>query len=208
MDLVLLGLIALAMLLVLVLTIYLIDRVNSIERSTMEAVKGLGGGQTAAAAPTGPFGSLSGRSLWDTMTSEAAALDAIEDSMLRQRYEPVLTRHIEGLFEDGRRDGQAGKFQMPQSARRINTARGSVESWLPSNVSQLLYQCGQDFATQGPAQWGAVRSTLDDAVRELFSKARLEARSRLSDTLMGPDPDSAAPPPQSLPGPDPAHLAR
>ena len=201
MDLVLLGLIALAMLLVLLLTIYLIDRVNSIERSTMEAVKGLSGAQPATAAPSGPFGSLSGRALWDTMTSETTAMDAIEDSMLRQRYEPVLTRHLEGLFEDGRRDGQAGKFQTPQSARRINTPRGSVESWLPSNVSQLVYQCGQDFATQGPAQWASVRQTLDDAVRDLFSKARLEVRSRLSDTLMGPDPDAAPPATPSLPAP-------
>lgn len=208
MDLVLLGLIALAMLLVLVLTIYLIDRVNSIERSTMEAVKGLGGAQASAAAPSGPFGSLSGRALWDAMTSEAAALDAIEDSMLRQRYEPVLTRHVEGLFEDGRRDGQAGKFQTPQSARRINTARGSVESWLPTNVSQLFYQCGQDFATQGPAQWASVRQTLDAAVRELFSKARLEARSSLSDTLMGPDPDAGEPAAPSLPAPDTTRLTR
>jgi hypothetical protein len=208
MDLVLLGLIAMAMLLVLLLTIYLIDRVNSIERSTMEAVKGLSGAQAATAAPSGPFGSLSGRALWDTMTSETTAMDAIEDSMLRQRYEPVLTRHLEGLFEDGRRDGQAGKFQTPQSARRINTARGSVESWLPSNVSQLIYQCGQDFATQGPAQWASVRQTLDDAVRDLFGKARLELRSRLSDTLMGPDPDAAAPATPSLPAPAPASLPR
>jgi hypothetical protein len=208
MDLVLLGLIAMAMLLVLLLTIYLIDRVNSIERSTMEAVKGLSGAQAATATPSGPFGSLSGRALWDTMTSETTAMDAIEDSMLRQRYEPVLTRHLEGLFEDGRRDGQAGKFQTPQSARRINTARGSVESWLPSNVSQLVYQCGQDFATQGPAQWASVRQTLDDAVRDLFGKARLELRSRLSDTLMGPDPDAAAPATPSLPAPAPASLPR
>ena len=191
MDLVLLGLIALAMLLVLLLTIYLIDRVNSIERSTMEAVKGLSSAQAGPAATSGPFGSLSGRSLWDTLTSETTALDAIEDSMLRQRYEPVLSRHLEGLFEDGRRDGQAGKFQTPQNARRINTARGSVESWLPANVAQLFYQCGQDFANLGPAQWAAVRHTLDEAAREVFGKARLEPRGRLSDVLMGPDPDAA-----------------
>jgi hypothetical protein len=83
-----------------------------------------------------------------------------------------------------------------------------VESWLPSNVSQLVYQCGQDFATQGPAQWASVRQTLDDAVRDLFGKARLELRSRLSDTLMGPDPDAAAPATPSLPAPAPASLPR
>ena len=121
--------------------------------------------------------------------------------MLRQRYEAVLSRHIEALFEEGRKDGQAGSNNRPSNTRRINTVRGSVESWLPSNVSQLVYQCGQDFATQGPAQWASVRQTLDDAVRDLFSKARLEVRSRLSDTLMGPDPDAAPPATPSLPAP-------
>ncbi len=201
MDLLLLGLIALAMLLVLLLTIYLIDRVNNIERTTMEVVRGLGNSQPGSATAPGLFGSLSGRALWDAMTSDGASLDPIEESMLRQRYEPVLSRHLEGLFEDGRRDGQAGKFQMPQTSRRINTARGSVESWLPGNVVQLFYQCGQDFATQGPAQWAAIRGTLDEATRELFSKARLELRNRLSDALMGPDPDATSAPAAAPGGP-------
>lgn len=191
MDLILLGLIALAMLLVLLLTLYLIERVNNIERTTIEVVKGLGSNQPSAPGSIGPFGNLSGRTLWEAMTSEGAALDPMEETMLRQRYEPVLSRHLEGLFEDGRRDGQAGKFQAPQNSRRINTARGGVESWLPANVANLFYQCGQDFATLGPAQWSNVRRALDDATGELFAKARLELRSRLSDALMGPDPEAA-----------------
>jgi hypothetical protein len=197
MDLLLLGLLALAMLLVLLLTIYLIDRVNSIERVTMEAVRGLGGSSAQQAAPPGPFGHLAGKALWDAMTAEAGTLDPMEDSMLRQRYEPVLSKHIEGLFEDGRRDGQGGKVQVPQSTRRINTARGAVESWLPANASQLFYQCGHDFATQGPGQWASVRQIMDGAVGDLYAKTRLEVRGRLSDSLMGPDPDavgSSAPP--------------
>ena len=128
---------------------------------------------------------------------------------MRNRYAPVRTRHVEGLCGDGRRDDQAGQCQTPQGARRINTARGSVESWLPTNVSQLFYQCGQDFATQGPAQWASVRQTLDAAVRELFSKARPEARSSLSATLIGPAPDAgdaAAPSPPAAAPPSPPPL--
>lgn len=195
----LLWLIAVALLLmllmVLLLTIYLVDRVNSIERTAMEAVRGLSNMQGQGSSPPGPFGNLHGKELWDAMTGDGAALDPMEDSMLRQRYELVLSRHIEGLFEDGRKDGQAGKVQRPQSTRRVNTIRGAVDSWLPSDVALLLYQCGQDFATKGPGQWSVIRGVLDSTSRDLYAKARLDVRGRLSDSLMGPDPDAAAPEP-------------
>lgn len=191
MDLLLLGAIALALLLIILMIIYLVDRINVIERTTQEAVRSLG--QQQAPAAIGPFGALSGKALWDAMTGEGAGFDPMEASMLRQRYESVLSRHIEGLFEDGRKDGQAGANNRPPNTRRINTVRGSVESWLPAAQAQALYQCGRDFATQGPGQWSAVRIELDDTVRDLYARAQIEQRGRLSESLMGPDPDGAAP---------------
>jgi len=188
MDLLLLGVIALALLLVILMIIYLVDRINVIERATQEAVRSLG--QQQGPAPAGPFGALSGKALWDAMTGDGAGIDPMEASMLRQRYESVLSRHIEALFEEGRKDGQAGSSNRPQNTRRINTVRGSVESWLPGGQAQTLYQCGHDFATKGPGQWAAVRIMLDDAVSELYARAQIEPRGRLSDTLMGPDPDA------------------
>ena len=119
--------------------------------------------------------------------------------MLRQRYESVLSRHIEALFEEGRKDGQAGTHNRPQNTRRINTVRGSVESWLPGGQAQTLYQCGHDFATKGPGQWSVVRVLLDDAVQELYGRAQIEQRTRLSDSLMGPDPDAGTGSASSLP---------
>ena len=197
MDLLLLGVIALALLLVILMIIYLVDRINVIERATQEAVRSLG--QQPGPAPAGPFGALSGKALWDAMTGEGADLDPMEASMLRQRFESVLSRHIEALFEEGRKDGQAGSNNRPSNTRRINTVRGSVESWLPANQAQALYQCGNDFATQGPGQWSTIRVVLDDAVRDLYTRAQLEQRGRLSDNLMGPDPDAAGAAPTALP---------
>jgi hypothetical protein len=192
MDLLLLGLIALALLMVLLLIIYLVDRVNTIERVTQDAVKGLGQLQGQQAVPQGPFGALSGRGLWDAMTGESAEIDPMEASMMRQRYETVLQRHIEGLFDDGRKDGQAGNLNRPANTRRINTVRGAVESWMPVNQAQAIYQCGFDFSTQGPAQWSTIRSALDEVAADLFSKANMQPRSKVSDSLMGPDPDAEA----------------
>ncbi len=202
MDTMLIGLVSMALLLllllVLLLIVYLVDRVNTIERTTMEAVKGLGNLQGHPAAPPGPFGSLSGKALWDAMTGDGTGIDPMEETMLRQRYESVLARHLEGLFEDGRKDGQAGKSQRPQNTRRVNTVRGAVESWLPANTAQMVYQCGHDFASSGPGQWAGVRRMLDEASRELYAKARLEPRGRLSDSLMGPDPDAPETSPTSV----------
>lgn len=197
MDLLLLGVIALALLLVILMIIYLVDRINVIERATQEAVRSLG--QQQGPAPAGPFGALSGKALWEAMTGEGAGFDPMEASMLRQRYESVLSRHIEALFEEGRKDGQSGATNRPQNTRRINTVRGSVESWLPGGQVQTLYQCGHDFATKGPGQWSVVRIMLDDAVQELYARAQIEQRARLSDSLMGPDPDASMPPQSPLP---------
>lgn len=191
MDALLSGLIAIGLLLVLILVIYLVDRVNALERKT--AVGAAAQGQDAARteAASGPFGGLAGKALWDVVSGgESSGADPTEVAMIRQRYEPILAWHIEAIFEDGRTDGRAGKTTPPKNPRRMNTLRGVVDCWLPEVAVTTIYQCGQDHVRKGPANWAEVRRVLDETCSNLFARCEIPMAGKLSERLMGPDPDA------------------
>lgn len=178
-----LAFIAIGMLVVLVFIIYLIDRVNTIEKETRQFAQSLQERQAPAAQ--GPFAGLSSKKLWDAMTGRVP--DGMDPSMVvevRERYEPVLQKHIEAIFQEGARDAQMGISAEPKNTRQINTLRGSVESWLPTAQVNTLYKCGMDSTQLPPEQWDAVRMALDEAGQTLYAKALLKLAQPLSQTLM------------------------
>jgi len=210
MDLLFLAFIAIGLLLLLVLVIYLVDRVNSLEKDTKTAIENLSAtAQQPTSVAVGPFAGLSAKKLWDAMTGrppEDVPADSLGD--VRTRYETVLIKHIESIFEEGKRDGSMGVSSPPKNTRQITTLRGNVESWLPMPQVNAIYQCGVDISQKPPEQQAEVRMALDDACNQLFGKTQVQPRAPMSHSLMGPD--SAVPAalgsdgvtPYGLPSPD------
>jgi len=176
---------AIGLLVVIVLIVYLVDRVNSIEKETRRVA------QTVTANPStsqDPFFNLAGKKLWDALSGKAP--EGLTDQNLqelRTRYEVVLHKHIQSLFEEGVKDGQRGLSGEPKNTRMIRTAKAPVESWIPAAQANALYKCGLDSAQVPQESWGPIRAALDDAGQQLFAKVQLILQEPLSSTLM-PDP--------------------
>lgn len=179
------AMMATGLLLILVLVIYLIDRVNAIEKETRKVMSSIAEKAPQSVATFDPFLGLSGKKLWDAMTGRLVeGLDAHGPEDLRNLYQVVLSKHIEALYKDGFKDGLRGLSNEPKNTRQITTAKGQVESWVPSAQANALYQCGLKAAEISPAEWGPIRASLDEAGLFLFSKTQLDASSPLSDWLM------------------------
>ena len=194
------ALLAIGLLVLIVLVVYLVDRVNSLEKQAKRVA------QMAAHAPEAqpdPWHGLSGKALWDAMSGRPPAqLSAVALQDMQSRYEVVLHKHIQSLFDEGVRDAQRGMSGEPKNPRSIQTAQGAVESWLPSAQVNTLYKAGMDTVQLPPEQWAPVRQALDEAGQLLFGKVQIALGEPLSQGLL----PQAAPPaqaaPSALPGPD------
>lgn len=177
------ALIAIGLLILLVFILYLLDRVNSLEKETRRFSQSLKPPQDVT--PPGPFGSLSSKKLWDAMTGRVPeGLDPSAVDEMRVHYEMVLHKHVDAIFQEGVKDGQRGMLGEPKNTKVITTSRGPVESWLPSAQVNTLYKCGLDSAQLPPGQLAAVRAALDEAGLTLYSKAMVNLAQPLSASLM------------------------
>jgi hypothetical protein len=183
MDALLNALMAIGLLLVLILVVYLIDRVNSIESETRKVVSKLN--ENAAKVATPSMG-LSAKKLWDAMTGRSTeGLEPQALAELRSRYPVILSKHAEGLYKDGFKDGILGTPPSdPKNTKEIAMAKGTVESWIPTAQANALYQCGLSASQTPEAEWGPIRASMDEAGQFLWSKAQLDATSPLSEWLM------------------------
>ncbi len=176
------ALMAIGLLLILILVIYLIDRVNAIEKETRKVMTSI---QEKSALAAMPFMGLSSKKLWDAMTGRAAeGLDAEAIAELRNQYQVVLSKHIEALYQEGFKDGQRGLSGQPKNTKQISTSKGLVESWIPSAQANALYQCGLNASQTPESEWGPIRASMDEAGQFLLGKTQLDASSPLSDWLM------------------------
>lgn len=180
------ALIASGLLLILLLIVYLIDRINTLERETRHVMNAMdSAGQHGHMRPLDPFMGLSGKKLWDAVSGRAPqGLDAQSLQELRASYDIVLSKHIESLFQEGFKDGQRGMSGEPQNPRMISTSRADVESWLPAAQVNTLYRCGLDAAQTPALLWAPVRAALDEAGQFLYGRAQLTPLTPLSDWLM------------------------
>ncbi len=176
MNTILLLLIFTGLVAMLLVVFFMLDRLNDLHRKA-----GLPAGvQDAAEA----FGGLSGKPLWDAMIGvPLPGWDAARIAVLRPRYELVLQKHLEMLFEDGRLDGREG-FSMPVKCdRRVPTLRGEVESWMPHEFASGIYRSGHALATAGEDGHEAIRRQVDAIGSAIFSSTGLPPH-RLSALLM------------------------
>ncbi len=176
------ALIAIGLLVILILVIYLIDRVNAIEKETRKVMTSINEKSAIAAIP---FRGLSSKKLWDAMTGRAAeGMDAEAMADLRSQYPVVLSKHMEALYKEGFKDGQRGLSGEPKNTKQISTSKGMVESWIPSAQANALYQCGLNASQTPESEWGPIRASMDEAGQFLLSKTQQDTSSPLSDWLM------------------------
>lgn len=177
------ALMAMGLLLVLILVIYLIDRVNTIESETRKVVSSLNDNAAKLATPS--MG-LTAKKLWDVMTGRSTeGVDPQVEADLRSRYPIILSKHAEALYKDGFKDGVLGNPPSePKNTKDIVTAKGTVESWIPTAQANALYQCGLSASQTPESEWGPIRASMDEAGQFLWSKAQLEPTSPLSEWLM------------------------
>jgi hypothetical protein len=185
------ALMAMGLLVLLVFIIYLLDRVNTLEKETRQFAQALK--TQKEASPAGLFAGLSSKKLWDAMTGRIPeGFDASAVEEYRSLYEMVLHKHVDAVFQDGVKDGQLGLLSEPKNTKLISTSRGPVESWLPSAQVNTLYKCGLDSAQLPENQLDAVRLALDEAGQTLYDKAMVNLAQPLSESLM-PRPEAEMP---------------
>ena len=174
---------AIGLLVVIVLIIYLVDRINNLERETRRVSESMS--TTAMSANQGPFGGLFGKKLWDALSGKAppgTGEQTVQE--WRELYEVVLHKHIQSLFEEGRKDAQRGLSGDPKNSRMIRTAQATVDAWMPAAQANTIYKCGMDSVLQPPEAWDPVRSALDEAGQLLFGRIQLPLKEPLSRSLL------------------------
>ena len=120
------------------------------------------------------FGGLSGKDLWDAMIGvPMRGITPKEIKSLKPRYEVVLQKHLEILFEEGQHDGREG-FPMPVRCERVvPTLRGEIESWIPHDYASGIYKVGYSLVTETDEDHDKLREKLDEIGDELFYAAGL-----------------------------------
>jgi len=144
---------------------------------TLEKVNDIQTGKSAQKPrfnPAETFGGLSGRELWDAMLGvPQRGITAKEIVPLKPRYEVVLQKHLEILFEEGQHDGREG-FLMPVRCERIvPTLRGDIESWIPHEFAVGIYKVGYSLITEPDEDHDVLREKLDEIGDEIFSATGL-----------------------------------
>lgn len=169
--------VAWGVLLLVLLSLYLIDKVNVIHSKHV-------GPEIPKTYTDSLFADLHGKSLWDAMSGIPMAGYPPELlQKLRPHYEPVIRQHIEHVFMQGQQDGAKQEQSVPKNVASFPTPRGSLESWLPMHHVASLYQVGFDHA-QHPEHWLTNQQTLDQVVAMLYARTGLLLAEPFSRHLM------------------------
>jgi hypothetical protein len=200
---------------VAILVVYLIDRVNNLQRLT-RLMQPDSAAMNNPPEANGPFGDLSGQRLWEALAGvPTEGWDETAIELVRNRYALVLRKHVEDLFYEGLMHARGGTQQVPSASRPVRTLRGVVESWIPIEHAMTLYKAGWDKQSARPETLASLRKSLDAAVEGLFNAVSIKLPRPMSEHLIPMDPaetatsqeptsQDAAPSVQSLPGSSPA----
>ena len=165
------------LLLLVILTLYLIDKINHLAKM-YEAPK--------PEMPSLPefeqenpgdllFSGLEGKKLWDAMNGKQVdGFDATLIEALRPHYEPILREHITSTFKDGLEEG-GDESKVPSSMRKISTVRGHIQSWLPPQHLGSIYRSALEFAGSyandpDPQVLLRLKQTVDSVVDMLYQR--------------------------------------
>jgi hypothetical protein len=193
------NMISWVLLLLVILTLYLIDKVNHLARMYEPPAPPA----PPVPEPTDPsadilFAGLDGKKLWDAMNGKK--VDGFDSSLvdaLRPHYEPILRNHIVATFKDGVHDAAIQESRVPSSQREISTVRGHIQSWLPPQHLGSVYRSGVEFAGldaqhPDPEVLSRLKQTVDSVVDMLYQRVGITNEAPLSEVLFEP-PAHAAP---------------
>jgi hypothetical protein len=161
----------------LLVVFYMLDRLNELHKHADL--------QKIPHKPDDSFGGLAGKELWDAMIGiPLSGWDAKKLEPLKPRYEALLQKHLELLFEDGKLDAREG-FAMPVRCDRVvPTLRGEIGSWMPHEYASGIYRAAQDLINLPPQEHEAVLSRIDDIGDALYSATNLPPTHPLSKVLV------------------------
>ncbi len=160
----------------LLVIFFLLDRVNELHKHA-DIPKG-------QLDPAAAFGGLTGKNLWDAMIGvPMPGWDQKKIAVLRPRYELVLQKHVELMFEEGKLDGREGFASPVRCERLVPTLRGEIESWMPHEFASGIYRAGYALATTPTGEQETIRRQIDIVGDGLFAAAGLPPTS-LSAILM------------------------
>jgi len=183
------------LLLLVILTLYLIDKVNHLAKM-YEAPKpetpSLPNFESGASDVSGDllFSGLEGKKLWDAMNGKQVdGFDSTLVDALRPHYEPILRQHITASFKDGIEDALGGtENHVPSSTRKIPTARGHIHSWLPPQHLGSIYRSALEFAGSycqdpDPEVLLRLKQTVDSVVDMLYQRVGITNEVPFSEVL-------------------------
>jgi hypothetical protein len=197
------NMISWVLLLLVILTLYLIDKVNHLAKM-YEAPKpdapGLPGMSELDTEIPGDllFSGLEGKKLWDAMNGkQIEGFDATMIDALRPHYEPILREHITATFKDGLEEVGGDESKVPSSLRKISTVRGFIQSWLPPQHLGSIYRSALEFAGSyandpNPEVLVRLQQTVDSVVDMLYQRVGITNEVPFSEFLFEdmPVPDT------------------
>jgi len=166
---------------VLLLIVYLIDRVNLIEKQTVDRAATELKNNNAS----GPFRGLQGEDLWNAMSHNR--MPPLEDSIIEEikpRYEFILLKHVEKTFELGKEHALKKIETEPLNQITLPTLRGPVESWIPQNFCEEIYNAGFESINVNNANIEEIKYKLDSSVVQLFDKVKINLTEPISNQLL------------------------
>ncbi|HBO15191.1 MAG TPA: hypothetical protein DD440_02540 [Porticoccaceae bacterium] len=177
---------------VVILMIYLISRVEKIE---VVALNGpLPKGSLAAINADKPFLGLQGIDLWELLAGDPPPGYATDDAIpLRPRYEHILYKHIETLFNRGMDNKKAGSaLEQPESPMQISTLRENLLAFIPSQHASIIYESGYEIVSATGEERHVIIDALDRTCETLFTKIQLESQGLMSQRLVPPSSQADA----------------
>jgi len=166
-----------------ILMIYLIDRVNTLERATKAVAAD---SNSSRAEDDNGFMGLSGKALWDVMSGKIPEGFNPDDLIaLKPRYEQVLQKHIEQSFAKGAKDSQEGSpADNPKPTATIKMLRGEVQSWLPPQHVANIYKLGYESVNTTEENLNHLRTSLDESTETLYTRTELDIKQPYSQRLL------------------------
>jgi hypothetical protein len=194
------NLISWILLLLVILTLYLIDKVNHLTRMYDAPKPEIPSQPEVVAQIPGDllFSGLEDKKLWDAMNGKQ--VDGVAPTLvdaLRPHYEPIIREHITAVFKEGMEDAVSGiENNPPKSTREISTLRGHIQSWLPPQHLGSIYRAAFEFAgsyCQNPDPQVLLRlqQTVDSVVDMLYQRVGLSNEVPFSEFLFEVVPVSA-----------------
>lgn len=181
------------LLLLVILTLYLIDKVNNLQQNQAPEPEPM----PPLPMPEPPtdilFAGLEGKKLWDAMNGKPVdGFDATLIDALRAHYEPILREHIILTFRDGMESADETDAGVPASQRKIATVRGFIQSWLPPQHLGSIYRVGIEYGAvkhkdPDPDIVMRLKETLDSVTDMLYKRTSITYEVPFSELLMSAD---------------------